>query len=213
MDMWIANGARLGWLIDPFDEQVHVYRPATDPESLPRPLTLTDPASPRPQPRSHPHLALSEAGAYEQVRRRQLDTGTIGSMIPLPDHNSWVVSGNVEHYFLDVRGERYRRDMSANSEFPYDIPLYLKPLAAIRLEESRVVRADKLVDRTISTHLHCGTRPKDVAALAGRCAITSYNEYGRMRVVFRASPCACDNLVPTSQVDGPRRPVSVVALC
>ena len=46
MDMWIANGARLGWLIDPFDEQLHVYRPATDPKSLPRPLTLTDPALP-----------------------------------------------------------------------------------------------------------------------------------------------------------------------
>ena len=46
MDMWIANGARLGWLVDPFDEQLHVYRPATKPESLPRPLTLTDPALP-----------------------------------------------------------------------------------------------------------------------------------------------------------------------
>ena len=44
--MWIANGARLGWLIDPFDEQVWVYRPTTDPKSLPRPLTLTDPILP-----------------------------------------------------------------------------------------------------------------------------------------------------------------------
>ena len=46
MDMWIANGARLAWLVDPFEEQVHVYRPATDPKSLLRPLTLTDPALP-----------------------------------------------------------------------------------------------------------------------------------------------------------------------
>jgi Uma2 family endonuclease len=24
---YIANGARLGWLIDPFDERVYIYRP------------------------------------------------------------------------------------------------------------------------------------------------------------------------------------------
>jgi Uma2 family endonuclease len=26
MQMWIENGCRLAWLIDPYDEKVHIYR-------------------------------------------------------------------------------------------------------------------------------------------------------------------------------------------
>ena len=37
MDDYIAHGARLGWLIDPFRRQVHIYRPGAPP------LTLDDP--------------------------------------------------------------------------------------------------------------------------------------------------------------------------
>jgi Uma2 family endonuclease len=32
MDLWIANGVQLGWLIDPYSKQVHIYGPG----SLPR---------------------------------------------------------------------------------------------------------------------------------------------------------------------------------
>lgn len=31
---WIANGAQLGWLIDPYARQVTVYRPGQAPESV-----------------------------------------------------------------------------------------------------------------------------------------------------------------------------------
>lgn len=36
MEEWIANGAALGWLIDPAAKSVTIYRPATEP------VTLTD---------------------------------------------------------------------------------------------------------------------------------------------------------------------------
>lgn len=32
MEMWIANGVELGWLIDPIDRAVTVYRPGAEPE-------------------------------------------------------------------------------------------------------------------------------------------------------------------------------------
>lgn len=32
MEMWMRNGARLGWLIDPVDEAVWIYRPSAEPE-------------------------------------------------------------------------------------------------------------------------------------------------------------------------------------
>ena len=31
---YVANGALLGWLIDPYSRQVHIYRPGMDPEVL-----------------------------------------------------------------------------------------------------------------------------------------------------------------------------------
>jgi Uma2 family endonuclease len=34
MDQWIANGAELGWLIDPFEKTVHIYRPGNTPKLL-----------------------------------------------------------------------------------------------------------------------------------------------------------------------------------
>jgi Uma2 family endonuclease len=34
MEEYIANGAELGWLIDPQERKVHIYRPGTDPEVL-----------------------------------------------------------------------------------------------------------------------------------------------------------------------------------
>ncbi|MEZ5326698.1 MAG: Uma2 family endonuclease [Verrucomicrobiales bacterium] len=40
MEEFIANGASLGWLIDPFQKQVHIYRPGADPEILERPATV-----------------------------------------------------------------------------------------------------------------------------------------------------------------------------
>ena len=40
MSLWIANGALLGWLIDPFEDVVWIYRPDVEPEQLHRPDTL-----------------------------------------------------------------------------------------------------------------------------------------------------------------------------
>ncbi len=41
MELWIENGALLGWLIDPFEEIVLIYRPDAEPERLERPVTLS----------------------------------------------------------------------------------------------------------------------------------------------------------------------------
>ena len=41
-NVWIANGVRLGWLIDPFNAKVHIYRPNAEPQILERPAELTD---------------------------------------------------------------------------------------------------------------------------------------------------------------------------
>lgn len=40
MDEYVANGARLGWLIDPEERRVHVYRPGRPPEILDAPSIL-----------------------------------------------------------------------------------------------------------------------------------------------------------------------------
>ena len=37
MEMWVANGAQLAWMIDPFAADVTVYRPGQSPESFARP--------------------------------------------------------------------------------------------------------------------------------------------------------------------------------
>ena len=37
MEEYLENGARLGWLIDPINKQVHVYRPGVQVEILDRP--------------------------------------------------------------------------------------------------------------------------------------------------------------------------------
>ena len=42
MERWMANGVRLGWLIDPYDAQVWIYREGQgEPELLERPDTLS----------------------------------------------------------------------------------------------------------------------------------------------------------------------------
>ena len=41
MQMWVSQGARLGWLVDPYDASVWVYRPDGDPERLERPESVT----------------------------------------------------------------------------------------------------------------------------------------------------------------------------
>lgn len=47
MQEYIDNGARLGWLIDPFDKRVHVYRPDQPPEILDDPAEISgDPVLP-----------------------------------------------------------------------------------------------------------------------------------------------------------------------
>ena len=40
METWMGIGARLGWLIDPYDRIVWVYRPGRDPEQLHEPAEL-----------------------------------------------------------------------------------------------------------------------------------------------------------------------------
>ena len=47
MAEYIANGARLGWLLDPIQKQVHIYRPDTPAEVLDNPATVSgDPVLP-----------------------------------------------------------------------------------------------------------------------------------------------------------------------
>ena len=42
MEMWLRNGVRLGWLVDPFDQRIWVCRPGTEPVVLERPAQLSD---------------------------------------------------------------------------------------------------------------------------------------------------------------------------
>lgn len=47
VEEYIANGGRLGWLIDPFRRQAHIYRPGAEPVTLDDPERLTgDPELP-----------------------------------------------------------------------------------------------------------------------------------------------------------------------
>ena len=41
MDEYIANGSQLGWLIDPFQKCVHIYRPGQPVEILENPTTIS----------------------------------------------------------------------------------------------------------------------------------------------------------------------------
>ena len=41
MREWMDNGAQLGWLIDPEDRNVLIYRPGKNAEMLVAPATLT----------------------------------------------------------------------------------------------------------------------------------------------------------------------------
>jgi len=42
MDLWLRNGVRLGWLVDPFDQRIWVYRPGAEPVLLERPTKMAD---------------------------------------------------------------------------------------------------------------------------------------------------------------------------
>ena len=47
MTEYIANGARLGWLIDPYEKHVYIYRPGQRFETLENPTTISgDPVLP-----------------------------------------------------------------------------------------------------------------------------------------------------------------------
>ena len=41
MERWIRYGARLGWLVDPANSRLYVYRPGAEPEVLERPDTIS----------------------------------------------------------------------------------------------------------------------------------------------------------------------------
>ena len=41
LEEYVANGAALGWLIDPIEKKVHLYRPNSPPEILDHPVQLT----------------------------------------------------------------------------------------------------------------------------------------------------------------------------
>ena len=62
MERYIANGAQLGWLIDPYRRRVQIYRPGMEPEILDNPETLS----------GDPVLA----GFVFDVRRRIFDLHT-----------------------------------------------------------------------------------------------------------------------------------------
>lgn len=42
MELWLRNGVRLGWLVDPFDQRLWVCRPGSEPVPLERPLEMSD---------------------------------------------------------------------------------------------------------------------------------------------------------------------------
>ena len=47
MEEYLANGARLGWLLDPLQRQAHIYRPGAQPEILDNPDSMSgDPELP-----------------------------------------------------------------------------------------------------------------------------------------------------------------------
>jgi Uma2 family endonuclease len=47
MEEYVANGARLGWMIDPYKKNVYIYRPGQPVERLENPTTLDgDPVLP-----------------------------------------------------------------------------------------------------------------------------------------------------------------------
>jgi Uma2 family endonuclease len=41
MREYITNGAELGWLIDPVERKVHIFRPGADPEVLEDPRQVS----------------------------------------------------------------------------------------------------------------------------------------------------------------------------
>ncbi len=41
MEEYVANGASLGWLIDPIEKKVHVYRPSAEASCLDNPATIS----------------------------------------------------------------------------------------------------------------------------------------------------------------------------
>lgn len=41
MEEYIANGIRLGWLLDPVQKRAHIYRPGAAPEILENPATVS----------------------------------------------------------------------------------------------------------------------------------------------------------------------------
>jgi Uma2 family endonuclease len=40
MELWIANGAQLAWLIDPIEQAVSVYRPGQRPKTHSHPTSV-----------------------------------------------------------------------------------------------------------------------------------------------------------------------------
>jgi Uma2 family endonuclease len=40
MEMWIANGAEVAWLVDPLEKAVTIYRPGEQPEVLAQPTSV-----------------------------------------------------------------------------------------------------------------------------------------------------------------------------
>ena len=41
MEMWVSQGARLAWLVDPYEDALWIYRPEQEPERLQRPDSVT----------------------------------------------------------------------------------------------------------------------------------------------------------------------------
>jgi Uma2 family endonuclease len=40
MEVWIANGAQLAWMIDPYEKTITIYRPGSSPEVLQKPDSI-----------------------------------------------------------------------------------------------------------------------------------------------------------------------------
>ena len=68
MEEYIANGGRLGWLIDSFRRQAHIYRPGAEPVTLDDPEQLTgDPELPGFVFNVRALIFDSAVGAYDHI--------------------------------------------------------------------------------------------------------------------------------------------------
>ena len=102
MQEWIANGVRLGWLINPKDRTVEIYRPGVEPEVLVDPTDVN---------------AIAKAMVASQ--RPALRASLIAAGHTVAAAHGWDRSASVhlQHYYklLSAQGPRHARNAVQHS--------------------------------------------------------------------------------------------------